>query len=56
MSTDLLWFLAGLAVGTLVGVGATVVVAWKVVRGLVRLAVLARENRGRGGPTSGPTV
>ena len=51
---DLLWFLAGIAIGTFVGIGATVVFAWKVVRGLVRLAVLARESRDRGGSNSGP--
>lgn len=56
MSTDLLWFLAGVAVGTFFGVGVTVVFAWKVVRALVRFAVIARQNRGAGGPTSGPTV
>lgn len=56
MSTDLLWFVAGIAVGTFFGVGVTVVFAWKVVRALVRLAVLAKGNRARGGPTSGPTV
>lgn len=56
MSTDLLWFLAGVAVGTFFGVGVAVVFAWKVVRALVRFAVLAKENKGRGGPTSGPTV
>ena len=48
VSTDLIWFLVGIAVGTLVGVGATVVVAWRVVRGLVKLALMARENRNRG--------
>jgi hypothetical protein len=56
MSTDLLWFVAGIAVGTFFGVGVTVVFAWKVVRALVRFAVLAKGNRARGGPTSGPTV
>lgn len=54
VSMDLLWFLAGIAIGTFVGIGATVVFAWKVVRGLVRLAVLARESRDRGGSNSGP--
>jgi hypothetical protein len=54
VSMDFFWFLAGIFIGTFVGIGATVVFAWKVMRGLVRLAVLAQENRARGGSNSGP--
>ena len=56
VSTDLLWFLAGVAVGTFFGVGITIVFAWKVVRALVRFAVLSKQNRGPGGPTQGRAV
>lgn len=56
MSTDLVWFVAGVAVGTFAGIGLSVVAAWWIVRGLVRLALLARGNRMGGGPTSRHTV
>ena len=53
VSLDLLWFLAGILVGTFFGIGVTAVFAWKVVRVLVRFAVVVRQRRGHGGPDSG---
>lgn len=52
MSVDLIWFLVGVVVGTFAGIGLSVVVAWRVMRLVVSLAVAARENRMRGGPNS----
>jgi len=45
-----------MAVGTFFGVGVTVVFAWKVVRALVRFAVLSKQNRRSGGPASDRSV
>lgn len=52
VSVDLIWFLVGVVVGTFAGIGLSVVVAWRVMRLVVSLAVAARENRMRGGPNS----
>jgi hypothetical protein len=42
VSTDLVWFLVGVWVGAFFGVGVSVVVAWRVVRALVRFAARSR--------------
>lgn len=56
MSVDLIWFVAGVVVGVFTGIGMSVVAAWLFLRWVVRLALLARENRMPGGPTSRHTV
>ena len=50
MSTALAWFLAGIFVGTFVGIGLTVFTFWRILRALVRFAVLAKSV-GKVGPT-----
>jgi len=53
---EVLWFIAGITVGTFFGIGVAVVFAWQVLRALVRFALVVQENRRRGGPNTGATV
>lgn len=43
MSTALAWFLAGIFVGSFVGIGVTVFTFWRILRALIRFAVLAKK-------------
>jgi hypothetical protein len=45
MSHDLLAFLSGMFCGCFFGIGVTVVFAWRVLRAVVRFAVLSRKSR-----------
>lgn len=45
MSHDLLAFLSGMFCGCFFGIGVTVVFMWKVLRAVVRFAVLSRKSR-----------